>query len=117
MAALHPLHGQMNDDRRAGQARWGCGRHSSAHWQRNHIPQRFILPLTLGNCRAACAPSARRPAFQFLNAHLHVSRQAVRNALHRHLKSLLCVLMCWIKQCQQVRTKFWESSPIFRRAI
>jgi hypothetical protein len=84
---------QTNDDRRAGQARGDCGRHMLGHSKPDYVSGRESLPLD--RFSADFLPRATSQALRFnsaclglyhLNAQLHVSRQAVRNALDHQIR-------------------------------
>lgn len=83
---------QTNDDRRAGQARGDCGRHMLGHSKPDYVSGRESLPLDRFSADFLPAPLPRRCAsiarlgLYHLNAQLHVSRQAVRNALDHQIR-------------------------------
>lgn len=134
MTSLHSLNVQMNDDRRAGQTRGECGRHSSRHFHKDHVSgvlherrkralrsfsssRRFAL-----NCRGNGELLPAIPGNLFFNlsdARNRLRWQALTDLarVRCHLKSLSSVLVQWMKIYLQVRTKNWESPPKFRRAI
>lgn len=92
---LHPLNVQMNDDRRAGQARGECGRHSSRHIDKDHVYQRVSLPLA-GNWAARTVlfgGFAARFFFHFVNARNRLCWQALADLsrVRCHNQSLSCV--------------------------
>lgn len=93
MAALHPLHVQMNDHSRAGaDTLRRCG-HSSAHAERNHVSGRVsLLPLVRDRASLAFSSSGLAQPYPF-NARFGLGWQA-RGNLARfgiHPKSLSSV--------------------------